>query len=113
MDSQTPAFLTGSRAYGTPTPKSDWDLVVLVDHETAAKLKAEFAERGASYVDSIRVGALNLILPTTRKRYDVWADGTQQLKARAPVTRDEAVELFQQLRAALAFNPKNNTEETE
>lgn len=36
----TPAFLTGSRVYGTPRPDSDWDLVLLVDDATCDALKA-------------------------------------------------------------------------
>lgn len=41
---------------------------------------------------SLRFGNLNLLCPANRAAYDVWKTGTEQLIARKPVTRDEAVE---------------------
>ena len=75
--SETPAILGGSRAYGVPTDKSDWDIVVLIDPVTAQRLGDAFNEHGS--VDSIKVGNLNLILTTSRKDYDVWLDGINRL----------------------------------
>lgn len=103
------AFITGSRAYGTPSPGSDVDLVVFVDAETLASLRtaAAFpigpAQDGPSAKDtgadgaSLRFGALNVIATTSRQRFDSWASGTRMLKGLAPVTRSVAVAAFKEL----------------
>lgn len=106
----TPAFLTGSHAYGTPTADSDVDLVVRVtDAATLADLLlcAEVAtaakDKPASAVglpqSSYRFGRLNIILCHTDRQYADWRDGTALLIASRPVTRDRAVEVFRQMRA--------------
>ncbi|KKM86855.1 hypothetical protein LCGC14_1274810 [marine sediment metagenome] len=43
-------------------------------------------------------GKLNLIMETDPVRFEVWRKGTRTLKSMAPVTRDQAVRLFQDLR---------------
>lgn len=99
MMRETPAILGGSRAYGFPTEDSDWDLVVLVDPATAEKLLDAFPSGANSGDGSIMAGNLNLLLAQSRGEYDVWVQGIEELKARAPVSRDEAVDLFKRLRA--------------
>lgn len=92
MPEEAEAFLTGSRVYGTPTEDSDWDLVVLTTDATALALHDVFApDEPASRQGSIKVGKLNLILITNLAEYGAWRAGTEQLKARAPVTREEAI----------------------
>jgi hypothetical protein len=96
------AFLTGSRAYGTPRPDSDVDLVVCVSKDEAAKLRELSDDPDAR---SVRFGRLNLVICTDRKLWDAWALGTDELKARAPVTRDEAKRVlshYRQLAGAAA-----------
>ena len=99
------AVLTGSRVYGnprkaTPTdPGSDWDLVVLVSEETREELLGAFQGEGSSCAGSIKVGNLNLVLVTTLLDLSTWGEGTELLKAKAPVARAEAVRLFTMLRA--------------
>ena len=102
-----PAFLTGSRAYGTPREDSDIDLVVLVDEMELIHLMhlaelVESCECPASDAGpdaaSIRFGKLNLIAVTTEHHWEIWRNGTIDLIARKPVTRDEAVEHFHKLR---------------
>jgi hypothetical protein len=86
-----PYFLTGSRAYGTPRPDSDHDLVVLVTQEQVEAL----AQRADSVKSvSLRFGEYNLLCCTTHQHL-AWQRGTAALIARAPVTRDEAVAEFQ------------------
>lgn len=95
------AFLTGSRAYGWPTDKSDIDLVVLVDQRTFGILvdllgdPDPHGKSGGNDVSaSLRVGKLNLILHTSENAFDAWQEGTDELIARSPVTREEAVEVL-------------------
>ena len=106
------AFLTGSRVYGTPTVKSDIDMVVLLS-PAELELLREYADdpghRCPSMLEdnaagddsptgSFMFGKLNLIVTTSRTRYMQWREGTQTLIARKPVTRDEACELFREIR---------------
>ena len=102
----TPALLTGSRAYGTPREDSDVDLVIRVrDAATLAAIReaadpvmpnqGHSARAGRS---SFRFGDLNLIVCHTDAEYAVWAAGTAELVDRAPVAREEAVAVFKRLR---------------
>lgn len=94
------AFLTGSHAYGTPHAKSDIDLVIPVGDDTAKQLNVLLDADDTEYgVMSIQSGRLNLILATSPDIYRVWKEGTAELIKRKPVTRDEAIECFERLRA--------------
>lgn len=100
------AFLTGSQVYGTPHEKSDIDLVVLVspsDLKTLCTLHSDAPAEDYEGVTSsaIRFGKLNLLCVTTPEDLAVWREGTDELTARKPVTRPEAVELFKAKREAL------------
>lgn len=108
------AFLTGSRAYGTPRPDSDVDLVVFTDPETAGLLGslAESCSLGSagdcSDVSAV-FGRLNLILLSNPRDFTWWDEGTRQLKAEArhraaesrvpAVGRERAVEVLERLKA--------------
>jgi hypothetical protein len=102
------AFLTGSRAYGTPHEKSDIDLVVMMDESELDRLlnvacdssNSEAIEQYNSETACLRFGNLNLLIVTRREDYDAWWEGTTELTARSPVTRDEAVAVFQAKREA-------------
>lgn len=83
-------FLTGSRVYGTPTEKSDIDLVVLVDKETADFLWANTDPNS----QSVRYGNLNLIVFTNEYVFLEWLKVTEILIGKKPVTRDEAIAEF-------------------
>lgn len=101
------SFLTGSRRYGTPHPDSDIDLVVLMDGPELTEL-AKLASNsddfgspgGPQYEDgfSLRFGNLNLLCVTQEKHFKVWKQGTDELVAKKPVTRDEAILHLAQLR---------------
>lgn len=88
------AFLTGSRAYGTPRHDSDVDVVLLTDRETAAALQQAgtevrvFADGGWS----VHVGPINIIGMSDSVQFAKWREGTDHLKTIAPVTREQAVE---------------------
>lgn len=94
------AFITGSRAYGTPREDSDIDLVISVspaDSEILWRLTEETT-------GSVRFGRLNLIIceqedpEKTPIKFFTWRRVTDALKALSlikPVTRDEAVSAFQ------------------
>lgn len=104
----TPGFLTGSRAYGTPKPGSDTDVVVYMERKEADHLLAlhpactiktgGYGEPGADSF-SFRFGDLNLIVVTSLPLYDAWREGTEDLVEAAPVTRDFAVKILSQKRA--------------
>jgi hypothetical protein len=101
------SFLTGSRVYGTPREDSDIDLVVLLDADEMVGL-AKIARNeethgspgGPHYEDgmSIRFGSLNLLCVTDEKHFQTWREGTEQLKAMRPVTREKAIEHLAELR---------------
>lgn len=98
------AFVTGSRVYGIPKENSDIDLVVLIsdedwEHLAMASDDENSVNEYGTKNKSIRFGNLNLLVTTEQKDFDVWMKGTEELKARRPVERDEAVKLFSGLRA--------------
>lgn len=101
------SILTGSHAYGKPNPESDIDLVVQVSKEVMRKLALknelemeEVVDQYGNQFDSacLRFGNLNLICVTNEHDFQIWKQGTAELVARKPVTREEAVSHFRKLR---------------
>lgn len=91
---QRPAFLTGSHAYGVPTPESDIDLVVMVSDETRSELFHLAGSNGSIYLNNV-----NIIALCDPDQYDAWAKGTAELCSREKkVTREEAVEVLKACR---------------
>jgi len=84
------AFITGSRVYGTPREDSDLDLVVLCDDQAHELLHLHGAD-GALYAP-VRFANLNIIVLRDPAQFEAWRKTTENLKARAPVTREEACE---------------------
>jgi predicted nucleotidyltransferase len=98
-----PPFITGSRVYGTPTEKSDIDLVCLIeDSDTVDELIAAADHTDASDAGvggcSIVFGKLNLIVLSQSAMYDAWREATDELIARKPVTRAEACKVHEEHR---------------
>lgn len=98
------AFITGSFAYGSPTSKSDLDLVLLVDADDQVLLQRHSDE---GEVGPVRYGRLNLIPVTNPKKFEAWRVGTEKLMAEAtatgePISRDYAVSVLTALRAVAA-----------
>jgi hypothetical protein len=104
-------LMTGSRVYGTPHEKSDYDLVMLVDEDVLKFLeeasgasnehKYILPERGEGKrgIDrALRFGSLNLLLVTSPEAFAVWVEGTDTLTLEKPVDRTRAVEVFSGLR---------------
>jgi hypothetical protein len=96
------AFVTGSRAYGTPTKDSDIDLVALTSEDDATALSNEADKICSSgmgaYQDSdiaLRFGRLNLICLTDLKHFQIWKAENELMIADAnrlgPLTREQAV----------------------
>ncbi len=85
------AFLTGSRAYGTPREDSDVDLAVLVSPETASILWKLGARDGGS----VKFGPLNLITFSNEQNFLEWSRVNAELCKKGPVTREEAMAAFQ------------------
>lgn len=107
-------FLTGSHAYGIPGPKSDIDLVVLVNEDELGLLEdqADFDKSIANQTEdanytrtahtrSLRFGKLNLLCCKEEKVFEAWRIITWELKKKAPVPRDFAVEYMGKRREEL------------
>lgn len=100
-----PCFLTGSHAYGKPHVKSDTDLVVLLDEETLEVLQDQAdpdSQNNGGYAKEdaccLRFGKLNLLCCLNKKHFDAWREGTEELVARQPVSRAEAIAFLSALR---------------
>lgn len=100
-------FVTGSHAYGTPTLDSDIDLVCLLSKSDYLKLlgKANKDENpklaeyeGADIQRCLYFGGLNLIVCKNQTEYNMWKQGTEELKQMAPVDRIDAISHFRRLR---------------
>lgn len=94
----TPAFITGSHAFGTPTPKSDVDLVVYIGFNDARRLDALHGGVSHDYGDDstdLVFGNMNLIVCTSLVRYKTWKRVTDQLLKRKPVKRADGIKAFQ------------------
>lgn len=93
-------FLTGSRAYGKPTPKSDIDLVVVTDERTRHLLT-----RWSEDKTSVRYGKLNLILPESEEEAAIWLVVTKSLEklkhVEGPVDKKRAKAALDVLRGML------------
>jgi hypothetical protein len=101
------AFLTGSRAYGIPREDSDIDIVVMVNINEVP-LEATVAD-GCDYEPEsvcLRYGPINLIACVDPAVFDVWKRGTEELIARRPVTRQEAIDHLESLKAELKARRK-------
>ena len=98
------SFITGSRVYGTPTEDSDIDLVILVSPEDSELLWDNRDEDLKPDVPTeynrgtLRYGNLNIIAiedsEQGRKQFEIWRSVTEDLKKRAPVTKEEAIAAF-------------------
>lgn len=96
------AFITGSRAYGTPRSDSDIDVVVRIEQPEIDKLKRlgiiGFTTPNNQYdIRSgcqFRTGPLNLICIPDDNYFAAWKRGTEELAGRRPVTRDDAIAHF-------------------
>lgn len=95
------AFLTGSRAYGTPHETSDVDIVLHTTTKSPlyrALMGLEDSEYDGVTL-AIKSGDLNLIVVNRVKDYACWAVGTCALSSASPVTRDDAIKVFRALRS--------------
>lgn len=101
------ALMTGSHVYGKPRPLSDVDLVIFIDGgvavDLASALMVDVPESKAGEYPTIqfKVGDLNLILESDPAKFRAWEEGTKALIAIAPVTREYAVAVFQDLFSAV------------
>lgn len=101
------AFVTGSRAYGTPRPDSDVDLVILTSADDMKLLCAVSTCFDDSYDGSsasLRFGDLNLLVFCDEELFNAWRNTHAELCAMKPVTRDLAIAAFK--RAITAVNEK-------
>lgn len=95
-DEQRP-FITGSRAYGSPSDDSDLDIVIRCDRYVAAVVEALVGKSSSDYDHesvSVQCGNVNLHLCTTDREYDRWKLGTRSCEVVAPIDRDTAKKLM-------------------
>lgn len=96
-------FFTGSRVYGSPTTRSDVDLVLLCSAAEFATLKqAKGSDLGSGYPDSsrsksLRFDKLNLIATPHQDVFDAWREARDRCMAEAPCSRDRAVEIHKEV----------------
>lgn len=90
------AFITGSRAYGTPRQDSDTDLVIRADNSVLETLRA-CSDDTSGNPYALRFGTLNVVACTSNEQYEAWKTGTDQMIANAPVTREHAVGIIKDL----------------
>lgn len=98
------SYITGSRAYGTPTEESDYDLVIAVTTEEANLISQAGTSPNACY-PSTHFGKLNLIIfrsdvPEDMLRYYRWKQAHDTLMLEKPVTRERAVEVHKSLKTS-------------
>lgn len=80
----TPAFVTGSYAYGVPNADSDIDLVVLMTGQEVGKLVRASGQQAANQYDSdidysLRFNKLNVIQLDCPIKYKGWYAANQYL----------------------------------
>jgi Nucleotidyltransferase domain len=104
------SFVTGSYAYGEPNSKSDVDLVVHVSKADIERLMKEADEGGYNNTGynpndarCFRFGKLNLLCCVDEKHFEVWREGTIELKRRRkktgkPIWRVDAIAFLKKLR---------------
>lgn len=88
------AFLTGSQVYGTPTSKSDIDLVIFVDYVTKQRL----IELSDNKKMPCKFGKLNIIFTTNEEDYSVWLLGKKLCLDQKPVDRETSHALHDKAR---------------
>lgn len=91
------AFLTGSRAYGTPSEDSDIDIAMLLSKEDLDALLKLCDGVDATSPNpyqsgwSLRFGKLNLLCFDSEPEFKGWMKATELLIERKPVTRQTAI----------------------
>lgn len=116
------AFVTGSRAYGTPrvcfedqSDCSDLDLVALVTEKDLERIRGFADEVGLPQPECaeeyaaaggfpFNFGGLNLIVCVDPRMFEVWKAGTRKLKRKAPVSREAAIKFMAKLRRDAGFH---------
>lgn len=86
-------FITGSQIYGTPTSKSDIDIVVSGDWELEHCLFTKSEKGDGSLNPIIKFGKLNIIVAKSEDEYDAWWRARDRCIEEKPITRDRAIEI--------------------
>lgn len=110
------AFLTGSRAYGSPEANSDVDVVMLVDFELLRELR-KATESNIICADGfpqLRFGRLNIIAVTCETEFAAWKVGTQACKvekhlSETPVCRNDAKVIIDRVRKILRLDDNEDS----
>lgn len=90
------AFITGSRAYGTPREDSDIDLVIAASASDLFLLWENKDEGKGLRFGKLNLVTFNLDNPEDVERYEKWKAVHNDLVSRKPVTKDEAIKCFRE-----------------
>lgn len=101
------AYITGSRAYGTPREDSDIDLVIACGTSDLFALWA-VVEHTKLMFGRLNLVAFNVDIPEEAARYERWLSVHNSLVARRPVTKEEAIAAFREADAESAYLEKDS-----
>lgn len=99
------AFLTGSQVYGTPNHDSDYDLVIRCDSET----KQILIDQSDNEKMPCMFGKLNIIFATNDKEYHTWRAARDKCKKIAPISRELAYQIHEEVRQAYGIKWDNDS----
>ena len=89
------AYITGSRAYGTPREDSDIDLVIACGSNDLFELW-ESVDHVRLMFGKLNLVAFNVDVPEEAARYERWLAVHKSLVARKPVTKEQAIAAFRE-----------------
>ena len=96
------AYITGSRAYGTPREDSDIDLVVALSGKDLCTIW-ESVKHVKLMFGNLNLVAFNLDNAEDMERYQKWLAVHESLVKRAPVTKEEAIAAFREAGAESVY----------
>lgn len=89
------AYITGSRAYGTPRDDSDIDLVIACGSNDLFELW-ESVDHTRLMFGKLNLVAFNVDVPEEAARYERWLKVHNGLVERKPVTKEQAIAAFRE-----------------
>ncbi len=100
------AFITGSRAHGTPREDSDIDLVIAL-HEKDYRTLWALCEDSKLQFGKLNLVAFNMDCPEDVERFKAWKKVNYELCYRGPVTKEEACEAYREAGAESVYTKRD------
>ncbi len=104
--SEDRAFITGSRAHGTPRDDSDIDLAVPLHEKDYRTLWALAGALGKLQFGNLNLVAFNMDCPKDAKRFRAWKKTNYELCYRGPVTKEEACKAYREAGAESVYSTR-------